>query len=230
MPRDPERTRGRYLFTLDGRPAGIDERFVLGDIAPGVWRARTTRVGARPTFRLESDVRVDVTGLSVAVRWVGSGPGVVREAGSELVQREGAVTATRTVDGTAYAVSETRGRLNTLAHAVSGPLVLAAVGGTDVVEANVLDASDPSTFLAPVALRWTTAPASADSVLVDEVERAGTAYDWVDSRTGWTASMIVDRGGLLLRSRLAAPDGLLEVRLAEVYGPWPEPLRWGLPG
>lgn len=226
MPRDPERTRGRYDVTLDGRPAGIDERFVLGEIAPGVWRARTTRVLSRPTARLESDVRADADGVSVAIRWLGSGDGVVRDATATLVERSGTVRATRTVDGQTHDEVVLPGRVNTLAHVASGPLVLAAVGGVAVVAPQVLDPHDGATFLAPVAARWTTTPAGAGTALVGGEEHRGTAYDWVDSSTGWTASVVVDDGGLLLRTRLAAPDGELEVTLAEVEGPWPVPLSW----
>jgi hypothetical protein len=238
MPRDPERTRGRYAFTLDGRPAGIDERFVLGDIAPGVWRVRTTRVSARPTSRLESDVRIDVDGTSVAIRWTGSGPGVVRDATAELVERAGLVRGSRTVEGLAHAAIEVPGRVNTLAHVVSGPLMLAAAGaagaagagaaaGVDVVEPAVLAVGDPSAFLAPTALRWTATRTGKETVEVDGEDHEGTAYDWVDSGTGWTARVVVDPGGLILRTRLAAPDGELEVRLTDVDGPWPVPLSWG---
>ena len=250
MPRDPERTRGRYAFTLDGRPAGIDERFVLGDIAPGVWRVRTTRVSARPTSRIETDVRIDADGTAVAIRWTGSGPGVVRDATAELVERSGLVRGSRTVEGLAHAEVEVAGRVNTLAHVVSGPLMLAAAGesaagvagaesgaagasagasagGVDVVEPAVLAVDDPAEFLAPVALRWTATRTGTETVEVDGVDREGTTYDWVDSSTGWTARVVVDPGGLVLRTRLAAPDGELEVRLTDVDGPWPVPLSWG---
>jgi hypothetical protein len=228
MPRDPERTRGRYAATLDGRPAGMDERFVLGDIAPGVWRVRSTRITARPTSRLETDVRVDADGaVAVALRWVGSGDGVVREARADLLERGGAVTATRTVEGTAYDAPVLGGRISVLAHAFTGPLVLAALDGVDVVEPSVLDVAGAASFLAPVPTRWTATPTGGAVVMVGGVEHAGTAYDVVDGRTGRVSSVLVDAGGLVLRSRTSTADGELEVRLVDIDGPWPEPLRWG---
>jgi hypothetical protein len=227
MPRDPERTRGRYVVTLDGRPAGSDERFVLGDIAPGVWRIRTTRVSAHPTSRLESDVRIDASGTSVAVRWVGSAVDVVREASADLLEQAGVVSGTRSVEGHAYDEVAAGGRLHTPAHVVSGPLLLDAVDGIDVVEPYLLDASDERVFLEPVVLRWTTTRTGEDSVLVAGEERAGTAYDWVASSTGREAAVLIDAGGLLLRTRVTTPEGELEVRLVEVDGPWPTPLSWG---
>ena len=226
MPRDPERTRGRYAFTLDGRPAGIDERFVLGEIAPGVWRVRTTRVSARPTSRVETDVRVDGIGTSLALRWTGSGDGVVRDASAELREADGVVIGVRTVEGRTSDEVSIPGRLNVVSHAVAGLLVPAAVGGVDVVEPDLLGTGDPSVLLEPRSVRWTTSRTGEEPVTVGGVEHAGTAYDWVDSGTGWTARMVVDAGGLLLRTRLAAPDGELEVLLVEVDGPWPEPLSW----
>lgn len=225
-PKDPVRTRGRYGFTLDGAPVGIDERFVVGDIAPGVWRSRTTRVQSNPVARIESDVRVDPAGVTVAVRWVGSTPGSVREAGAELTGEAAGVSASRVVEGTAYAVTEMPGLLNTLAHVVTGPLVLAAMGGIDVVEPDITATHDPAAFLAAVATRWTTAEAGPAVVPVDGVDHAGTSYLWNDARTGVDGHVVVDAGGLLLRTRLSAPDGLLEVTLTEVVGPWPRPADW----
>ena len=228
MPRDPERTRGRYAVTLDGRPAGMDERFVLGDIAPGVWRVRSTRITARPTSRLETDVRVDADGtVAVALRWVGSGDGVVRDARADLLARGGDVSATRTVEGTAYDAPALHGRIDVLALAVTGPLVLAAVDGVDVVEPSVLDAADAAAFLAPLPTRWTATRTGEDAVPVGGVEHAGTAYDVVDGRTGQVSNVLVDAGGLVLRSRKVTGDGELEMRLVDLDGSWPEPLRWG---
>ena len=230
MPRDPERTRGRYAVTLDGRPAGIDERFVLGDIAPGVWRVRSTRISARPTSRLETDVRVDADGaVGVALRWVGSGDGVVREARSDLLERDGAVTVTRIVEGTAYDAPAFLGRIDVLAHACTGPLVLSALhgDGIDVVEPSVLDVGDAASFLAPVMTRWSATRTGQDVVVVSGVEHAGTAYDRLDERTGRVSSVLVDTGGLVLRSRTTTAAGEIEVRLVDVDGPWPEPMRWG---
>jgi hypothetical protein len=225
-PKDPVRTRGRYVFTLDGEPAGIDERFVLGEIAPGVVRARTTRIVSRPVGRLESDARLEIRSLAVAVRWVGTTAGSVREASAELTEDADGVRASRVVEGTAYGMQHVTGRLNTLGHVVSGPLLLAARGGVDVVEPDLTPADDAIAFLAAVTTRWTTVDAGPVDVTVDGVERAGTAYLWTYERSGLDAHVVVDDGGLLMRSRLAAPDGLLEVTLADVTGPWPRPAAW----
>ena len=225
-PKDPVRTRGRYVVTLDDAPAGIDERFVVGDIAPGVVRARSTCVQPDPVGRLESDVRIDLAGVSAALRWVGSTVGAVREASATLTQDASGVSASRVVEGTAYAVTALPGRLNALAHVVAGPLLLAAVGGADVVEPNVVAAADPATFLAVVATRWTVTQAGTAVVRVDGTDHEGASYLWTDQRTGLDGHGVIDEGGLLLRSRLTTPEGLLEVRLTEVSGPWPRPADW----
>ena len=230
MAHDPERTRGRYVDTLAGAPAGIDERFVLGEIAPGVVRARTTRISARPVSRLESDVRVEPGRTSVAMRWVGSGSGAIRDASAELIEERGAVTASRTVEGVTTTYAAQPGRVQAAAHVQGGPLVVGAVGGLELVEPDLYAPEDPEALFSPVPLTWTTTrstPVGAASVVVSGVERAGTAYDWVDSRSERPAVIVVDEGGLILRVRMQAPDGLLEVTLAEVTGPWPTPATWG---
>lgn len=226
MPRDPVRTRGRYVVTLDGRRAGVDERFVLGDLAPDVVRVRTTRVLARPTSRVESDVRVGPDGLDVEVRWTGSGVGVVREGSVQLVERDGRVRGRRVVEGTAHDVDAVPARLNTVAHAVSGPLVVAAAEGLELVAPDLVSTSDPAALLAPVVERWRTCVTGTDTVVVGGEPHEGTSYDWVEEVSGRAATMLVDAGGLLLRSRLEASDGLLEVVLVELTGPWPTPLAW----
>ena len=134
MPRDPERTRGRYVFTLDGAPAGIDERFLVGEIAPGVVRARTTRVMSRPVARFESDVRVDSLSTTVALRWVGSGAEAVRDAEAEYAEDAGVVTAVRMVAGVRTVFDPVPGSVQAAAHVQGGPLVVAAVDGVDLVE------------------------------------------------------------------------------------------------
>lgn len=227
MPRDPERSRGRYGFTLDGAAIAIDERFVLGEIAPGVVRVRTTRVSARPTSRLESDVRVDADGMSVALRWAGSGLDVVREATAELLERQGTVVAGRVVEGLSSGSEQVPGRIDALAHVVAGPLMLAALDGVEVVAPDVVDPADPVRFLAPSRQRWRTAVVGADSVVLDGEERAGTAYSWVEEVTGREGVVTVDAGGLILRTVVAASDGRLEVVLREVTGAWPTPSAWG---
>ena len=136
------------------------------------------------------------------------------------------VSVSRVVEGTAYAVTALPGRLNPLAHVVAGPLVLAALGGADVVEPDITTDHDPAAFLGAVATRWTTAEAGPAVVSVGGDDHAGTSYLWNDARTGLDGHVVVDAGGLLLRSRVAAPDGLLEVTLAEVSGPWPRPSDW----
>jgi hypothetical protein len=227
LPADPERTRGRYSFTLDGRPAGIDERFVLGEIAPGVVRVRTTRVSSRPMSRWESDVRIERDQTTVAIRFTGSGEGVVRAASAQLVEAGGTVTASRVVDGTTWTAGEALGgRIDALAHAVAGPLMLDAVPNLAVVAPDAFDPTHPTRFLSPLLQTWRCSELESASVEVSGVAHEGTAYDWADETTHRTGVVVVDGGGMLLSTAVATPEGLLEVRLVEVSGAWPVPLAW----
>jgi hypothetical protein len=66
----------------------------------------------------------------------------------------------------------------------------------------------------------------ARAVLVDGVERAGTAYRWVGGAYPEGAEFVVDGGGLLLEYAVLQDSGRWQVTLAEVTGPWPTPLTW----
>ena len=37
--------------------AGVDEQWVAGEVGPGAWRVRSTRIAAAPVSRLEVDAR-----------------------------------------------------------------------------------------------------------------------------------------------------------------------------
>ena len=185
MPRDPERTRGRYAVTLDGRPAGMDERFVLGDIAPGVWRVRSTRITARPTSRLESDVR-DRGRRGCRRRAAVGRLGRRRRArGPRRPARAGRCRHGHE-DRRGHGVRRPRDRrpARRPRPACAGPLVLAALDGVDVVEPVGARRGRPG-----VVPRAGCDAVDGDAhrrgtvVVVGGVEHAGTAYDRVDERT-----------------------------------------------
>ena len=150
MAGDEQRSRGRYVYTRDGAPVGVDERFVLGTIAPGVTRVRSTRISASPTSRLEVDVRVTGGDSHALVRWVGSGPGIARSARAEYVATGSEVVVTREVDGVVHSEARVRGALYPLMRVFTGPLVVASVPGLELVVPDVSDPGDLDGFLAPV--------------------------------------------------------------------------------
>ena len=229
MPADAERTRGRYRYTRDGEPVGVDERFVLGEIAPGVVRVRSTRVTASPTARLEADVRFTTEAVSSLVRWVGSDPTVVRAATAEYVERGGLVEASWSVDGESGS-DQVVGTAYPLMRVFTGPFVLRSVNGLDVVVPDIADARAASTFLRPSVSRRSAEVLGAREVLVDGVARAGTAYRWTGGAYGDEgADFVIDAGGLLLSYVVTQPSGRWEVTLADVIGPWPVPLSWPTP-
>jgi hypothetical protein len=222
MPHDPQRTRGRYLYTCDGRPVGVDERFVLGEVAPGVVRIRSTRVSATPTARLEVDARIREDGSDALVRWVGSSPGVARAARAEYAASGDEVVVTREVDGVSHGTVTARGASYPLLRIFTGPLVVASVSELDVVVPDVADPTDLDRFLAPVTSHRTADVLGDRTVVVDGVERAGTAYRWAGGAYGEDgAEFVVDPGGLLLAYAVTQPSGRWEVTLAEVTGAWP---------
>ena len=231
MAQETERSRGRYRYTRDGEPVGVDERFVLGEIAPGVVRVRSTRITASPTARLEVDVRITGADSHAVVRWVGSAPGVARSARAEYAAAGDSVVVTREVDGVVHDATTVRGASYPLMRVFTGPLVVASVPGLDLVVPDVADPTDLDRFLGPVTSSRTAEVLGERPVVVDGVEHAATAYRWIGGAYGEDgAEFVVDAGGLLLSYAVTQPSGRWEVTLAEVTGPWPRllPLRGGV--
>jgi hypothetical protein len=227
MPSDPVRTRGRYRYVRDGEPVGVDERFVLGDVAPGAVRVRSTRVSATPVSRLEVDARLTAAGSDVQVRWTGSAPDVARSASAAVTEREGRVATVRTVDGTAYDDAPVVGALYPLMRVFTGLRVLASLAGPHaVVVPDIAAAADAARFLSPVVSERSAEALGERGVVVGGVEHPGTAYRWVGGAYPDGAEFVVDPGGLLLEYAVAQDSGRWVVSLAEVTGPWPEPLSW----
>lgn len=214
MPADAERSRGRYAHVRDGGPAGIDERWVAGDVGSGAVRIRSTRVAASPTSRLEVDVRLAGASSSAVLRWTGSGDGVVKAATVECVALDGQVEVRRVVDGITYDPV-----------LVDGPLVLPALvlGGLlsqGTASAFALgDARDPDAFLAPVPVLVEFGPSEA--VDVDGAE--ATALAWrISGGIELDGEDVLDRSGLL-RRRTA---GGVTASLVELTGPTLTPASW----
>jgi hypothetical protein len=221
MAQEAERSRGRYRYSRDGEPMAVDERFVLGEIAPGVLRVRSTRITASPTARLEVDVRITADRSDTLVRWTGSAPGVAREARAEYAAADGTVDVTREVDGVVHEPVSVAGVPYPLMRVFTGPLVVRSVAGLDVVVPDVADPGDLGRFLAPVTSSRTAVLLGERGVVVDGVERAGTAYRWIGGAYGEDgAEFVVDPGGLLLSYAVTQPSGRWDVVLAEVSGPW----------
>jgi hypothetical protein len=229
MAQEQQRSRGRYVYTRDGAPVGVDERFVLGEVAAGELRVRSTRVSASPTSRLEVDARVTADASEALLRWVGSSPGVAREARAQYTARAGEVVVAREVDGVAHEPVTVSGASYPLLRIFTGPLVVASVTGLDVVVPDVADPADLHRFLAPVTSHRTAELLGERTVVVDGVERAGTAYRWIGGVYGEDgAEFVVDAGGLLLGYSVTQPSGRWEVALAQLEGPYPRPLRGGI--
>jgi hypothetical protein len=227
MPTDAERTRGRYVYTRDAEPVPVDERFVLGAIADGVVRVRSTRITPAPAGRLEADVRFSGAGVDALLRWVGSGPDVVRSATATCVGRNGVVESTRVVDSVASVGDRVAGELYPLMRVFTGAVVVRSVGGLDVVVPDIADCTDPARYLLPAASRREAVVLGERGVVVDGVERAGAAYRWSGGVYGEEgAEFVVDDGGLLLAYSVTQPSGRWDVTLTEVTGPWPRPLSW----
>lgn len=214
MPSDAERSRGRYVHVRDGGPAGVDERWVAGDVGGGAVRIRSTRVSSSPTSRLEVDVRLAGPASSAVLRWTGSGDGVVRAATAECVAVGGLVEVRRVVDGTAYQPV-----------LVDSPLVLPALvlGGLLVQGAAsafvVGDARDPEAFLVPVPVLVEFDAAEAIEVDGD----AATALPWrISGGIALAGDDVVDTAGLLRRRT----TGGVTASLAEVTGPPLRPAAW----
>lgn len=221
MAQETERSRGRYRYSRDGEPMAVDERFVLGEIAPGVVRVRSTRITASPTARLEVDVRIDAGRTDAVVRWTGSAPGIARTARAEYAAVDGSVVVTRVVDDVVHEPVTVSGVVYPLMRVFTGPLVVGSVPGLDLVVPDVADPADLGRFLAPVTSSRTAEVLGERAVVVDGVERAGTAYRWIGGAYGEDgAEFVVDQGGLLLSYAVAQPSGRWEVVLAEATGPW----------
>ncbi len=224
MPIDPERTRGRYVHTRDGAPAGIDEQFVLGGIAGGVVRIRSTRISASPTSRFETDMRLSPGAISVRLRWVGSTPGAVRSATADYLANDGAIEVTRTVDDLRHESVVAQGFIDAPPLVLAGLTVLRSLNGLDIVAPELADPFAAAGFLAPVSYRSSASAVGAGSVVVGAEERAGTVFQW--SRGDMSLEVVVDACGLVLRQVAELPSGRWVATLSEVTGPWPTPTAW----
>lgn len=222
MPADAERSRGRYLHRVDGAPAGVEERYVAGEVGSGV-RVRSVRIAARPASRLETDLRVGASGTSAVVRWTGSGAGVVREATLECTwlsgtPADGTVELRRVVDGVASDPVLLEGRLLlpglVLAGATAAGTAYGLMPGDPYDAASVLTAERVDVAVEEVGpSRVMVAGREVDGILVRRTF-VGTDLPVVDD--------VVDEGRLLLRRTV----GAAEVALAETSGPWPRPSDW----
>ncbi|MFN8169319.1 MAG: hypothetical protein U0S36_11100 [Candidatus Nanopelagicales bacterium] len=230
MAQEAERSRGRYRYWRDGDAVAVDERFVLGEVGPGAVRVRSTRITGSPTARLEVDVRLTAERTDALVRWTGSAAEVARSARAEYTATGRDVVVAREVDATAYDEVREHGALYPLMRVFTGPLVVASTAGLDVVVPDVADPSDLARFLAPVVSSRDAEVLGPRAVVVDGVEREGTAYRWTGGAYGEDgAEFVVDAGGLLLEYAVTQPSGRWRVGLAEVTGPWPAPLSWPRP-
>lgn len=225
MPRDAERSRGRYVRYRDGRPTGMEERFVLGEIAPGVVRIRATLITPSPVGKLETDARLSAGHVEASVRWVGSGDRAIREASGHYTGADGIVTGSWRLDGEQYPEATASGILDPSSLIMKGLYVATGRAGVDLVMPDEAAPDDPGRFLSLLAVTATSTVIGERSVEVDGEQRAGIAYRW--QVTGVGPEVVVDRGGLLLHQRIELPDGVVhEARLMDVSGPWPRPLDW----
>ncbi len=221
MPKDADRSRGRYLHRrVDGGAAGVDEQWVAGEVGPGAWRVRSTRIAAAPVSRLEVDARWSAEVFAVVLRWVGSGTGVVRSATVACVEVPGAVEVRRFVDDV---------ELEPVS--VGGPLVLPALVLGGRLEAGpayafeVGDALDAAMFLVPAPVQVTVEDAGDEVVMVGGSDVEGTLRRWRLAGDGVDRSGedVVGPGGLLLRRT----TGDVVATLTEVSGPTAHPVAWG---
>ncbi len=224
MPRDGERTRGRYVRYRDGEPAGLEERFALGEISPGVVRVRSVVVLRAPVGRLECDVRYEVGLVRLQVRWTGTGAGAVRDATADYTCADGVVSGRRVVDGVKHPRRSLAGTLDPGCLLTQGLLVTRGRAGVDLVVPDTSDPTDPGSFLSPLTLRAIATLIGERDVDVDGVARHGLEHRWEAEGVG--PVVVVDRGGVLLHQRIESPDAVHEARLVDVTGPWPRPLDW----
>jgi len=225
MPRDAERTRGRYVRLRDGKPTGMEERFVLGEIAPGVVRVRSTLITPSPVGRLETDVRLSAGAVHLTVRWVGSSEKAVREADGEYHWSDGVVLGSWRIDGESGPGGTAQGILDPSSLILQGRFVASGRAGLDLVMPNEADPSDRHSFLSMLCVTATSTLVGEREVEVDGVARKGNVYRWEVREVG--PEVVVDRGGLLLRQLIEVPDGPVhEAVLMDVTGPWPRPVDW----
>lgn len=222
MPKDADRSRGRYVHRrADGAPAGIDEQWVAGEVGPGAWRVRSTRIAAAPVSRLEVDARWSAGVSTVSLRWVGSGTGVVRSATVACVQSPGGpFEVRRFVDDDELAPASP-----------DGPLVLPALVLAGRVRAGsayafvVGEARDAASFLVPVPVEVALQEAGEEVVMLGGTDVEGTVRRWSVVGAGVETSGVdvVGPGGLLLRRT----TGDVSATLTEVTGPTAHPEAWG---
>ncbi len=225
MPRDAERSRGRYVRLRDGKPTGLEERFVLGEIAPGVVRIRSTLITPSPVGKLENDVRRSAGSTELSVRWVGASDKAVRDADGHYTSSDGVVTGSWRIDGQQYPEATAPGILDPSSLIMKGIYVATGRAGVALVMPDEADPADPGRFLSLLAVTATSTVIGELGVEVDGVVRQGISYRWEVAGVG--PDVVVDRGGLLLNQIIETPDGTVhEARLADVTGPWPRPLDW----
>jgi hypothetical protein len=225
MPRDAERSRGRYVHLRDGKPTGMEERFVLGEIAPGVVRIRSTLITPSPVGKLETDVRRSPGSTDLSVRWVGASDTAVRDADAHYTSADGVVTGSWRVDGQEHPEATATGILDPTSLIMKGIYVATGREGVALVMPDAADPADPRRFLSLLAVTATSTVIGELGVEVDGVLRQGISYRWDVSGVG--PDVVVDSGGLLLNQIIETPDGTVyEARLADVTGPWARPLDW----
>jgi len=225
MPRDAERTRGRYVRLRDGKPTGMEERFVLGEIAPGVVRIRSTLVTPSPVGKLETDVRRSAGVTDLSVRWVGASDKAIRNADGHYTAVDGIVTGSWRIDGRQYPEATATGVLDPSSLIMQGLYVATGRAGVPLVMPDEADPADPDRFLSLLSVTATSTVLGELGVEVDGEVRQGISYRWEVAGVG--PDVVVDRGGLLLNQIIETPDGTVhEARLMDVTGPWPRPLLW----
>jgi len=218
MPADADRSRGRYVHLLEGAPAGVDQRYVLGDVGGGAIRIRSTRVTSTPVARSEFDIRLTPAGVSVVLRWVGSGSGagVVRAATIECAEVDDGLEIRREIEGRHLDPVHLPGSL-ILPSLVLGGLMPAGEGRIF----HPGDGAEPDDFL-PRPVSMTREDLGDEVVMVGGSDVVGTAVAWRMSGALDLEGVDVIEGGLLLRRT----TGAVVATLTEVSGPWPRPSEW----
>jgi hypothetical protein len=209
----------------DGEPTGMEERWVLGEIRPGVVRVRSTLVTPSPVGRLETDVRVQSGLIEAQLRWTGSGSGSVQSGSGRYVGADGVVSGSWQLDDDEPRTDSAVGLLDPSSLIMSGRVIATARAGLDLVMPDQAAPGDRERFLSLFRVTATSTLREEVEVEVDGVAHPALAYDW--QVTGVGPVVVVDRGGLLLHQRVTTPDGrTVEARLVGVSGPWPRPFDW----